>query len=389
MTRIIEIDKRRWLVGMTWISFEDQPSKANLKEDAQRLHASWVCVRVGESAIQAGFCSPIRQIKRPSKLYSLAAMLADSRRQPWLGIFKLAEGVWWYIAVRDGHAILPEGDVVGGEETIRSVRERHSGYTDWEYIEGDLDLLGDFINEVHIKPPPIKALYETPLPTLPVVSAVVLLSLLGGAGFWWHKRQQETERLMAMEKMREKLTVSVPVAPSPLLTSPAPNNWLAACGSVIVGIPLSTDGWMVDQVSCRASSVSVRWQRAAGASVARRPKGALSPQGDTIDESIPLASLDQNGLDDAVDLPEAKLTLRAWAQALGFGLTMVEPPPPLPGAKPVDKDVAPLPPHADVVLDLSLAPFGADLSGVPGLRLTALMSTANGWRLEGVLYGKR
>jgi hypothetical protein len=146
---------------------------------------------------------------------------------------------------------------------------------------------------------------------------------------------------------------------------------------------------MVDQVSCRASSVSVRWQRAAGASVARRPKGALSPQGDTIDESIPLASLDQNGLDDAVDLPEAKLTLRAWAQALGFGLTMVEPPPPLPGAKPVDKDVAPLPPHADVVLDLSLAPFGADLSGVPGLRLTALMSTANGWRLEGVLYGKR
>jgi len=391
MARIIQIDNRRWVVGMTWSSFEDVPSKAELKDDAERLNASWSCVRIGESAIQAGFCAPIDNAKRPSKLYSLAAMLADSREQPWLGIFKISEGVWWYIAVRDGHAILPDGDVIGGEDEIHTIRECHSGYTDWKYIDGDIAQLRDLINDVGAKPTPIRALYESYFSLLPLVSTIVLLSVIGGGGyFWWHKKQQEHERQVAMAKMRAQLAASQSVAsaPSPLLSTPQPNSWLAACANIISTLPLSQNGWALDQVSCSTASVVVHWVRKDGATVAAKPTGNLTPQGDIVDQEIPLVGLERTGSDNAVKLPDAKLALRAWAQTAGFILAMTEqaPPPLLPGAKP-NPDVPPPPPQANITLDISISPFGLDLSKIPGLRLTSLSSTGTGWRLEGVLYG--
>jgi hypothetical protein len=397
MARIVQIGKRRWLAGMTWSSFEDEPNKEELKEDAQRLSASWACVRVGESTIQAGFCAPIDDAKRPSKLYSLAAMLADSREQPWLGIFKIEEGVWWYVAVRDGHAILPDGDVIGGEAEIHAARERHSGYTDWKYIDGDITLLEEFIHGINAKPTPVRSLYGSNFQAIPVVvSAIVLVCAAGGGYFWWHQKQQaqEQEALVAMAKMRAQLLAEQPVivAPSPLLTTPRPNDWLAACGNIISKLPLSQKGWTPDQVSCDTASVIGHWVRKDGATVASKPEGELSPQGNDVDQIIPLMGL-INGSDDAVDLASAKLVLRAWAQSANFALAMNEaaPAPALPGAtSPVqNKTGAPMPrPQVGVTLDISISPFGIDMASIPGFRLTSLGSTNTGWHMEGVLYGR-
>lgn len=399
MARIVQIGKRRWLAGMTWSSFEDAPSKAELKEDAQRLGASWACVRINESAIQAGFSEPIDNAERPFKLYSLAAMLADSREQPWLGIFKIEEGVWWYIAVRDGHAILPDGDVIGGEAEIHAARERHSGYTDWKYIEGDLDLLEEFIKDVDAKPTPVRSLSGGNLPTFPLIVAVLVLATAGGGGYWWwHQRQlaQEQERVAAMAKVRAQMLAGQPVvaAPSPLLTTPRPNDWLAACGNVILPLPLSQYGWALDQVICGTTSATIHWVRKDGATVAYKPEGSLSPEGDQVDQVIPLAGLNAQGSNDAIDLPAAKLVLRAWAQAVNFALAVNEsaPAPILPGATsaPAQANTSlPAPsPQVSIQLDMPISPFGLDMSSIPGLRLTSLKSFNNGWRMEGVLYGR-
>lgn len=399
MARTIQIGKRRWLAGMTWSSFEDAPNKEELQEDAQRLGSSWASVRISESAIQAGFCAPIDNAQHPSKLFSLAAMLADSREQPWLGIFKIEDGVWWYIAVRDGHAILPDGDVIGGEAEIHAARDRHSGYTDWKYIEGDLALLEELIDDIEAKPTPVRSLASGGLPSVSlIVAAVLLLSAVSGGYWWWSHKQQllENERQVAMARMRAEMMagkVAVPVS-SPLLTTPPPNEWLAACSNAVMDLPMSHDGWSLQDVSCIKTVATIHWVRKDGATVANKPGGSLSVVGDTVDQVIPLVGLPAHGSNNAIDLAAAKLVLRAWAQAAAFDLTMKDagPVPVLPGAAPgANQNTAGVqagPPSTSFALETPISPFGMDMSSIPGLRIVGLKSTIKGWQIEGQLYGR-
>ena len=62
-------------------------------------------------------------------MYSLAAIVASTHKQPWEGVFKIADNLWWYIAVRNDHSILPEGDIVGTMEQITAARN-HNNYDD-------------------------------------------------------------------------------------------------------------------------------------------------------------------------------------------------------------------------------------------------------------------
>lgn len=399
MARIIQIGKRRWLAGMTWSSFEDAPSQDELEEDAQRLEASWVCVRIGESAVQAGFCAPLDNAKAPVKLFSLAAMLADSREQPWLGIFKIEEGLWWYVAVRDGHAILPDGDVIGGEAEIHAARDRHSGYADWKYIEGDISRLEEFIGEVDAKPTRVRPLTGGTSPlVLPVVVGAVILSLAAGGWWWWDqvKKHEEQERQVAMAKIRAQLAAgtAATLAASPLLTTPEPNEWLRACAGVIRPLPLSSNGWALSSVSCSTGAVSVHWVRGAGATVANKPEGVLAADGESVDQSIALTGLQVAGKNDGTDLPSAKLALLAWAQAAAFNLYWMgaAPIPTLPGATPdANRNKSggpPRPPQAEFQIDVQISPFSVDFSSLHGLRLTSLKSTNSGWHLEGTLYAR-
>lgn len=395
MARIVTINGRNWLAGMSWASFEETPNKDELLEDANRLHSDWYSVRIGESAIQAGFCPAIDGQKRPRRLYSLAAMLADSREQPWLGIFKIEDGLWWYVAVRDGHAILPDGDIIGGEEEIHAARDRHSGYTDWKYIEGDLNLLAEFMGEINEKPTPIKSLTTSNISPVPVIASIsIFLAIVGGGYAWWHQKQvdEARARAAAMARMRAQLASNqapVAPAPSPLLTTAEPNAWLEACGQIILNLPLSRFGWSLEQVSCNVSSVTVNWLRQDGATVAQKPDGILSPEGDKIFQTVQLSGLGIKGTDNATDLQSEQLTMRAWAQKANIQLTLSQTvqPTALPGSSKDNSQPLP-PPQANVKMDMRVSPFSLDFRTIPGLRLTSINSTQNGWALEGVLYGK-
>jgi hypothetical protein len=383
MAKIIKLGKRKYVAGMRWGSFEKHPSKAELREDASRLgldlETAWGCVRVGEASIQAGFCESISR-KRPSGLYSLAASIVDSKRQPWLGVFRVGEGMWWYIAVRDGHAILPDGDVIGGEEEIQEARARHSGYTDWEYVDGDVKELLEIIETADVRPAPVRPL-KSSIPVAQIAVCLVLICAgIGGFFTWKHHKEALEMRALALARAKQQ---QAPPPPSPLLTIPLPDVWLSACGKVITGLPLSLYGWSLDTVTCQPTAVNVHWVRSPGAIVAHRPEGGVSPNGEAIDQSLPL-TLDKTGPEDAINLPEASLILRSWAQAAGFALMITNQPAPLPGSQPAD--VPPPPPQSQIIVEMPVSPFGMDIK-IPGLRLNRLMSTATGWRIEGVLYG--
>lgn len=206
MAQIITIGKRRWLAGMHWTSYEETPGKEELRQDAQRTQGmgqgrnsiapAWIALRTNDEAIQAGFAEAIG-VKSPKHIASLAAMLADSKVQPWNGIFQIADDLWWYIAVRDGHAILPDGDVIGTKAEIDAARQRHASFTDWNVVEGDLGLLEAMLNAVVHKPTPVRSTVSNHLPMMwMVVGSVVLVGLAIG-GWQWQVHTAETERLRA------------------------------------------------------------------------------------------------------------------------------------------------------------------------------------------------
>lgn len=393
MAGILRIGKRQWLAGMTWASYEDAPNKEELSEDAERLNSTWAAVRLGEDCIQGGFCAAIDGHKG-SKLYSLAAMLADSRKQPWLGIFKINEELWWYVAVRDGHAILPDGDVLGGREEIYAARERHSGYTDWNYVEGDTKLLEDLINEIADKPTRVKSLKGNPATPKLLASAALVLGAVGIGVHFWSEHLQAVKQQEAMARMRAQLAQSAPTVaplpPSPATTLPIANDFIRACGDAVLDLPISQFGWGMESVSCAPTSASVVWTRMEGATVDYRPNGDLSTDGEKVTEAIPL-SLAQQSSDDRVPLAEALERMRAWSQAAGFALSMTIAVPSinpsgLPGAAP--EAAPPPPPQASVTIPVSVSPFELDLSDIPGLRITGVKMMASGWELTGTLYGR-
>ncbi|AMR78028.1 hypothetical protein A2G96_09885 [Cupriavidus nantongensis] len=395
MAGVIQLGKRRWVAGMTWASYEDKPNKVELREDAQRLNSTWTAVRIGEDCIQSGFCSAIEG-EKVGKLYSLAAMLADSRKQPWLGTFKIADDLWWYVAVRDGHAILPDGDVLGGQEEIYAARDRHSGYTDWNYVDGDLELLETLIKDVDDGPTRISSLDGNPhLPKILAGAAIGLLAA-GATGWWLHQQheQEAAKQRAAMARMREQLAHAnlneKPITSTPATSMPVAAEFLRSCGDAVT-LPISQYGWLIDGVSCAVDHATVMWARKDGATVEFRPEGQLSDDGEKVTQTISL-SLDQHSKDDRIQLNEAAKRLREWTQAAGFKLDLKPPtndkkPMTLPGA---DATAAPPPPPPEqsVSISINISIFDLEIPDIPGLRLSTINMTATGWELIGALYGR-
>ena len=392
--RVITVGKRRWVAGMLWRSFEEKPLRTELRQEGADLQTDWAALRVGEDAIQAGFCAAVDESKRPKRLFSLAAAVADSQRQPWLGIYKIADGLWWYIAVRDGQAILPDGDVIGGEAEIYAARERHSGFGDWTYVEGNLDDLSALVQG--IKPSPVFALHGAPDGLLAATALAVIVVVAGAGGLWWHAHQLAAQRarelaIARIHALLEQQQVKKAL-PSPLLTTPLPDAWLAACDGAIENMPVSRDGWTAYRVSCVGDAASIVWWRMPGATTAVRPRGALSASGDKVFQSVPLALKHAAGRNNGQPLPAEESALFALLQGMGVKATIQSassqpPASTLPGGKLAGKTALPAP-QAQVHFTFPVAPFFVNWNAVPGFRITRVAMRADGWNVEGVLYGR-
>ena len=403
MAQIITIGKRRWLAGMHWTSYEAVPDKMELQVDAQRLAQAdegviptWIALRTGEAAIQAGFSDTVIGVKHPKNIASLAAMLADSEKQPWQGTFQLAEDLWWYIAVRDDHAILPDGDVVGSKADIDAAKLRHAHFIDWHVVEGDLAALTVLLQSVKHKPTAVRSTYDSHRPVVGILVAGAVLLGLALAAWQWQEHQAETERLriQLLQKLHLQQQQAAPQAPTVeqlLAAVPTPSHWLAACRDAVYPLPLSKAGWQLDNVSCNGTSAIVHWRRSDGATVAARPEGTLLPDDNAVDQSTPLEFSGDIGRDQVGALPAARQALKAWAQARGLSLRLEQPAPPaaMPGSNQNPVPVV-VPNHLAFGMDMaSPFAFGDEFDALPGLRLTSIKSLPGGrWNVKGVIYGR-
>ena len=372
---IIQAVGQDWVVGLSWRSFSERPSLRERREDARSLRADWVALRETHDVAQAGFCAEVPG-RKPKRLYALAAVIAEEYKQPWMGVFKLQDNLWWYIAVRDGQAILPDGDVVGDYMTVLDVRRRHEAYGDWNVHDGTIDDLLPLLEFARksVAPAQVKSIEPPPIWKGLLPTALAVVTLVGGGALYIHHRHQvhkaAQEAFRAVINAREQSL-------SPLLKTPRPNIWLAACEAVLSPQRLTENGWLADKISCAGEVAIIHWQRLGNATVLSMPPGDLSDDGNGVLQEKSLGHM-PSGLNTMVSYVKEDEQLFALLQPIDVKVML---------GKPVRFSG-----HAfftqDVSFALPISPFGIDFDQVTGLRITSLEWETTGWEIGGIIYGQ-
>lgn len=371
---IISAAGREWVAGFTWRAFAQYPTAQERREDAQLLGADWVAFRTTPDVTQAGFCSQIDQ-RTPKRLYSLAAAVATEYPQPWQGIFQISDTLWWYIAVRDGQAILPDGDIIGDYNSILAAQARHEGYNDWTVQTGtleDLSLILEFSSNANGLSPvhPVN-----PTPLWKILAPVLGLVLIIVAGVMVYQRY-ERHRLAAIQHALLEREVRLHAITSPLATTPMPDIWLASCGNLMQSLPVSKSGWALKGLTCYTTHAVVLWQRQDGATLAQRPRGTISAGGNAITQILPLGPFPA-GHTTLLPYKQADTALYTFLQPLNVQANI---------DSPIFRELGIS--RQNVSFTLPISPFSINFDQISGLRLTALQWDPEGWRVQGELYGR-
>lgn len=409
----LQIGKVRWFLGMHWNAFDTAPSFGEIRSEAEHLGANRYALRVSELAVQAGFAKnqSVRATKSHGKSYSLAARLASAVAEPWFGIFDLGDGNYWYIAVRDGYSILPDGDVIGSSDDIELVRDAHSGFNDWKVVKGDLQTLEELLGtiaeqEIAGSIPRSKLVVVNhlgagvQLPWRRIAIGVSATCLIGGAVYWQMLQDEQKARVIAEQTRLTQAKAQANQALAPL-ASPLPNEWLKSCQDKLLPLPLAQHAWKLSQVTCADKAAHVIWKLTPGATVKERPEGLLNQDGTQVEQTIELEfGKSVQPVQSPGSLEANLLNLRFIAQSTGMDLQLAnqaeKPAAVLPGqTSPAGMlsgiQAANVLPKQSFVLASKVAPFAIDFSSVPGMRITTLNSAlgdADGWKLEGTVYGR-
>lgn len=411
MAIIRSIQGKDWVMGMQWLTYDDPMSPADLRAESAELEMPWYSLRENENVFQCGFCEVVADISRPRKLASLAAMLADVRQYPWLGMFELADDVWWYVAIRDHYAIQLGGDVIGTLADVEAAADEHSGFGGWTRVVGTVDTLAELLREAETKRTkrtPVNSFAVSRIDPVPVAIAagfVAVLGVIGLVGYHFHAQKiLEAKRLafMAQQAQREAKE-RVPDAQQMLTSTPAPSAWLQACGDGMGVLSYSRYAWIISNTECVGQVVRVTWARGTGATVEHTPPMTVSPDGNSGTQLIPMHLVNSAGVDNSADMETERRALRAWGQAHNVTVTI--------GAT----QAISVKQHAGwttpVTIPMPVSPFlpGSGLDSIPGLRITSAGpnvqtraansstgdsaaaddSAAGAWSLSGVLYARQ
>lgn len=402
-TAIIRLpgDRREYLAGMLWQTHEKKPSQAELRETAA-TEGKWVVVRRGMATIQSGYCHPVAQ-RSPKGLVSLAAMIADNKPEPWLGVFDLGDGRYWCIAVRENNSILLKGDFVGTYDEVEAVREQVAAIGDWTYVSGTLEDIANLLTaSARTRPALVRDAYANPM-TGPAIKLGIVAAAIGGGLWVWHRHEAHERLLRALALARQRAVLAALASQRstvllPWAKLPKPSVFLAACGRVIDPLPVSQDGWALSKMTCviRGEQVTALtlWSAGAGSTPAHMPAGTLSYNGQTIDGSPMTTSVPASD-DNHIDHPQAALrALYAAAEPLGIKIqiSQSQTAAALPGAAAVNVAHAGPWRTLHVILRastpvLETSGVGGTFDEVPGFRLTGFRAGITGpWVLAGRLY---
>ena len=407
MATVLKLDgvKGDFVVGLSW-RHEDAPPKAKTLRELAAEKGRWGVVReTSAGAFQAGFCAPLEGVRSAARLRALAAVVADHKPQPWRGVYEIGEGRYWYIAVRDGQGILPDGDCVGTLAEVEEWHDRDLAYGGWSEVEGTLADLAEIMRG-GVRAPALRDLQHRAWVT-PAVAAAGLAVVGGASGMAWHWHELKVEQQRQAALARERAIAAALSAKRgaqarvlPWTQQPLPSQAFAACESAWSAQPLAVAGWTLAGWTCHVQglagvAIQATWARAGG--VAADAPGMLSAdaQQSTSTASVPVSLAPSSPR--ALVATVAQRATWTLAERNGLALQLQPPPAPrpaLPGAKPAKDAPPPDPWTAQPVLVSSEAPFwnalGEGFDQVAGLRVSEVSWTAPGpWKATGTLYALR
>ncbi|MGF6440603.1 type 4b pilus protein PilO2 [Paraburkholderia youngii] len=403
MAQLIEIPglKGQFAVGLDWRVEETAPGSAKLRATSFE-RGRWGIVRKTDAgAVQVGNCSPIGSLKNPSRVRALAAIVAEHRPEPWLGLYKLPDKRYWLVAVRDRGAVIPNGDRIGTMEEIQEVLNHHRSIGDWEEIFPQVEDLADVIRSTSKQLTLSDFQRRAWVPVAAVAGGLSLLAI-AGASVWAYQRhvdeeaqQQQAVRAAAIRAAAQaRNDAEAKILPWTRL--PMPTAALSACGNAWDHQALAKAGWTLSawhcDVSPQAITVRTDWKDAGG--LARNAPGVLASDAKTSTDSnsVPITYSPPS----ASALPDVQAIRAIWtlAQTNGLDLTFAAVPAvaALPGTQPAANPTPWV--TAPATFATAAPPWTNDLpsafDSMPGLRVSNVdWVSTGGWTTATTLYSMR
>lgn len=197
--------KTPFAVGLSWRHVDHKPSSGELRQIALQ-EGQWGMLRTTAlTHYQVGTCDGVEGAKSPKGIRSLAALLADHHREPWMGLYPLSDGtdgLYWYIAVRDGGEIYPGGDRVGTIDELMLIRNEHQRVGPWNEYNGTFNELLNMVEEMPMQSG-MRDLTVRPWLTATYIGGLALVLILIAAA-WLHYQDQQAQRAREIAQARQK-----------------------------------------------------------------------------------------------------------------------------------------------------------------------------------------
>lgn len=398
-TLVVPGIKGDFVAGLAWRTHAQPPKADAIRAWSIRSGRWGLTYKTSEGRTQVGLCDPVPGIDSPGKLKSLAASVAGQQIAPWRARYQLADGRFWYIAVRDRRAIIPDGDQIGTHSDIQRIWEEHTKLGEWnELPNGTVDDIADMLsatsaaNSLHdLQARPLVRFLKTYTQRIAIVVTIVGVAAVAIAhilGYGVKHRHAETLRAVA------PVVHVQPPATRPWVDEPIPSQVIDVCHHAWSAKALERKGWSVVSWSCATApdgvEIKTSWTRTYG--LASDAPGVLNPTGQASTESTVVPAIFGNSPDVVNSSDLAVRTVRDFADIHGYTATFGEAAdkPTLPGAV-ESNDSGPWT-SSKVALNVPWAPWlglASAFDGVSGLRIRSVTwnSQADQWVIDGALYG--
>lgn len=353
MTNTFALDKRTFVSGLFWqplsgLSSDYRKETRRLAEELKFDLAVWRTT----TASQVGLGSVSDGLK--PGLLSAAAVISktleiESGVRDFLCAAEIPGGRWLYVAQREG-VILPDGDIVGGEDEIKSRLLNDLSLGSWPLIYAPehwgvygateerafVEFLpqkggkNDFRRWWGLQPVDRWASIRSN-PSKILVPMIIIAAIAAGGmyGFktWQNKKAAETARIAELQAAAEGRPV---MADHPWKNAPRAREYLKSCMSAMSQVKSLWPGnWTPMEATCANGMFTVLWKRQEWGWIdhlrAVEPKAILAGDGSAASLSIPLVF--SSGEDEAVPLESDRtLDMHGIAQKYRFSVTLAAPP---------------------------------------------------------------
>lgn len=406
--------KTQFAAGLSWRHADKKPTSKELR-DIGLGEGRWGMVRTSASGhFQVGSCDAVEGAKSPKGVRPLAALVADHHREPWMGLFPLGDGRYWYIAVRDGGEVITGGDRIGSFDECMRVRDEHANrFGEWNEVPCKFEDLVEIVG-VTARQPGLRDL--TVRPWVPVLYMGGLIAVLGGClGFYVHLQDEDAREAQAAAKARrlaveaaQQATVVAASRVLPWTREPMASETLEACHRAWAAQRLveGEGAWTLVGWHClvepAAVTIKTTWtitdalakDVANTGGLAKDAPGQLDPTGSNSNDSVTLPVRFGRPSPHALGDEEARRGIWTISQSNALKLTLAPDggTPTLPGA-PANEPAPWLVWSSKFAMDMPPWTDGlaAEFAGLPGFRVHSIDLTlpSGQWTMNSTLYSLR